>query len=138
MAARSQNEYFSVGNDRLRLVRLENDKGEIIQNEYIFPNYEIGIVPAAIMPDDWVRLLESKDKSDVLSALVFLGGRHIEGRDRDFGPGPHESKYAQLFRQLAGSAEIRDVIENLARSDNDWVRQAAALVLRGPSERLFQ
>jgi hypothetical protein len=85
-------EYFAIAGDRLRLVRLENDKGELVQNEYIFPNYEIGLIPLAKTTEDWAAVLESEDIADVLSALVFLGGRHIDGPDRDFGPGPHESE----------------------------------------------
>jgi hypothetical protein len=110
----------------------------VYQNEYVFPNFEIGIVPAAITLEEWVRLLESKDEADVLSALTFLGGRHIYGRDRDFGVGPHASQYAELFQQLQGSTRIRDLVENLNKSDNEWVEQAAALALRGPRDRLFK
>ena len=84
-------EYFAISNDQIRVIRIENDKGKLTQNEYIFANYEIGVGPTANNVDEWERLLKSKDKSDVLSALVFLGGRHIDGPDQDFGPGPHES-----------------------------------------------
>jgi len=131
-------EYFAANDDRLLLVRLENDRGELVQNEFVFPNYEIGLAPTALTLDEWVRLLESKDDADVLSALTFLGGRHIDGRDRKFGPGPHESKYAELFQQLEGSPRVRDLIERLSKSENEWIKQAAALALRGPRDRLFQ
>jgi hypothetical protein len=131
-------EYFAIKNDRIRVVRMENDKGELVQNEYVFPNYEIGVVPTASSADEWERLLGSKDKVDVLSALVFLGGRHVDGPDQDFGPGPHESKYAGLFEQLAGSARIGELIQTLGKSDNVWIRQAAALAARGSRERLFR
>jgi hypothetical protein len=30
-------EYFAIGNDGLQVVRMENDKGEAVQNEYVFP-----------------------------------------------------------------------------------------------------
>ena len=126
-------EYFAIGGNRLRLIRLENDKGEPVQNEYALPNYEIGVVPEAHTVEEWAGLLESKDKADVLSALVFLGGRHI-----DVGPWPSESKYAGLWRQLTGSRRIRESIELLSRSGSDWIRQAAVSAARGPHPRLFE
>jgi len=110
-------EYFALGNDRLRFIRLENDKGELARNEYVFPNYEIGIAPDAHTVEQWSALLESKDKADVLSALVFLGGKHIDEHG--------ESNYAALFRELIGSPRIHGVIEHLKNSDSEWVKQAA-------------
>jgi hypothetical protein len=73
------------------------------------PNYEIGIEPTASILVEWVRLLESKDVADVLSALTFLGGRHISERDRNFSLEPHASRYADLFQQLEGSTRIHDM-----------------------------
>jgi hypothetical protein len=131
-------EYFAISEDRLRLVRLENNKGELVQNEYVLPNYEIGIVPGAATSEEWVHLLESKDNVVLLAALTFLGGRHIDGRDRDFAPGQHAGKYAELFQEIQGNPRIRDLVENLSNSDNEWVRQATTLALRGSRERLFQ
>jgi hypothetical protein len=131
-------EYFAISNDRLQFVRMENDKGEAAQNEYVYPNLEIGVVPDASTMDQWAKMLESKDKADVLSALVFLGGRHITEPQRRFVSEPQESKYAELFRQLVGNPRIRELIERLSNSDSEWVRQAALLAARGPRERLIQ
>ncbi len=131
-------EYFAVGGDRLRFVRMENDKGEAVQNEYVFPNFEIGIVPAGNTEEEWASMLESADRADVLSALVFLGGRHITEPRRRFAPEPAESKYAGLFQQLAGSPCIRELIARLSHSENEWIRQAALLAVRGPRDRLLQ
>jgi len=131
-------EYFAISSDRLQFVRMENDQGEAVQNEYVFPNYEIGIVPVGNTEDEWVGMLKSAEKASVLSALVFLGGRHITEPQRHFAPEAAESKYAELFQQLVGSPRVRDLIAGLSRSDNEWVRQAALLAARGPRERLLQ
>jgi len=128
-------EYFAIGDDRLRLVRLEDSTGEIRQNEYVFPNYEIGTVPSAQTIQGWTALLVSKDKSDVLSALVFLGGRHLAEDRRLLLPEPHESKYAALFQQLLSSQPVYSLIDQLSKSENVWIRDAAALAARGPRER---
>lgn len=128
-------EYFSVSGDRLRLVRIENDKGRAVQNEYVFPNCEIGIVPEAKTTSQWAALLESADRTDVLSALVFLGGRHLASPERRFLKEPKESKYARLFRELAENTQVQDLIRQLEMSDNEWIRQAATLAARGPYDR---
>lgn len=129
-------EYFSTSNDQLKFVRAEDDKGRAVQNEYIYPNLEIGLVPDARTVGEWIRLLESQDKTDVLSALVFLGGRHLSEPQRDSLPGDlRESGYAGLFRHLIGDPRIHKLIERLGGSDNSWVREAAGLAVRGPRER---
>jgi hypothetical protein len=125
-------EYFSLKNDRLRFVRLENDKGALVQNEYVFPNYEIGIIPDAKTVEEWAALLQSEDKADVLSALIFLSGKHIDEPERQLLPGPHESNYVGLYKKLTRSARIHDLVEHLAESENNWVRQAALLVTSKP------
>jgi hypothetical protein len=131
-------EYFALSGDRLRFVRMENDKGEAVQNEYVFPNFEIGIVPTGETEEEWIDMLRSADKPNVLSALVFLSGRHITEAQRRFAPEPSESKYASLFQKLISNARIRELIAGLAHSENEWIRQAAQLASRGPRERLFQ
>jgi hypothetical protein len=131
-------EYFAISNDRLRFVRMESRNGDIFQNEYVFPNFEIGIVPDATTGGQWVSLLESSDQADVLSALLFLGGRHITEPQRHFDSEPQESKYAGLFQQLLSNPRIRELIGRLSNSDDAWVRQAALLAARGPRERLLQ
>jgi hypothetical protein len=127
-------EYFSLKNDRLRFVRLENDKGALVQNEYVFPNYEIGISPDAKTVEEWVALLQSEDKADVLSALIFLSGKHIDEPEEQPLPGPHKSKYFGLYKKLTSSARIHDLVEHLAKSENNWVREAALLVTSKPRQ----
>ena len=128
-------EYFAVSDDRLRLVRIENHNGEAVQNEYVFPDFKIGLVPEATSVEEWANMLESVDKTVVLSALTFLGGRHLTEPSRHFAPEPQESKYAELFQKLMESPRIRELIGDLTKSGNAWVRQAAVLAARGPRER---
>jgi hypothetical protein len=117
---------------------MENDKGEAVQNEYLFPNFEIGIVPTGEMEEEWIDMLRSADKARVLSALVFLGGRHLTEAQRRFAPEPAESKYASLFQKLISDARIRELIGGLSDSENEWIRQAVRFASRGPRERLLQ
>jgi hypothetical protein len=98
-------EYFGLSDDRLRLVRIENQKGEAVQNEYVFPDSEIGLVPDATTVEEWAGMLESGDNAVVLSALTFLGGRHLTEPSRQFASEPQESKYADVFQKLTGNLE---------------------------------
>jgi hypothetical protein len=128
-------EIFAIGNDRLRLVRLENSKGAITQSEYVYPQVEVNVVPDATSLVQFASLLESSDKADALSALVFLGGRHLDDAARMSLPEPHESKYAKLFQEVIGDPRIHVLIERLTTSDNKWIAQAAKLAARGSRER---
>lgn len=130
-------EYYDFHGDQLRLVRLENDEGELAQSEYVSKTYEIGPVLEAISAQEWLGLLRSADPGAVLAALTFLGGRHLDGPDRLFGPGGHEGQYAPLFLRLLESAEIRGAIEELHGSKNLWIREVALTASRGPRARLW-
>jgi hypothetical protein len=126
-------EYFALRNDHVALIRIETATGEPLQNEYVHANQEIGLVPEAHTLEDWAKMLESNDDIEMLSALVFLGGRHIAPADDPDAPG--RSQYAELFEQLLTNPRIREAIERLAKSDDEWVRQAATLASRGPRDR---
>jgi hypothetical protein len=128
---------FSIGGDQLRLIRLEDSKGSAVQNEYVFPNFEIGLPPKAHTVQEWANLLQSKDRSDVLSALMFLGGRHIAEDERGL-LSDGQSKYATLFEQLLANRSIQNLIAKLADSDDGWIREAAILAGRGPRKRLLR
>lgn len=65
----------------------------------------------------------------MLSALVFLGGRHRAE------PGYSGDPDGRLFQQLMESPRIHALIERLTASDNDWIAQAAKLAARGPRDR---
>lgn len=126
-------EYLALCDDRLQFLRIEGEEGEAVQNEYVYPHYEIGFPPEAKTEEAWIGLLQSGRKTDTLSALVFLGGRHIA--ERPFFSG--ESKYAGFFEQLMSSPRIRESIAALANSEDEWIRQAARLASRGPRDRPF-
>ncbi len=125
-------EFFALKNDQLRFVRIENSKGEAVQNEYIYPNMEIGFAPSAKTEAEWMALLESDEKCDRLVALVFLGGSHVWKT----GVLPEKkSRYSELFLNLKSSPRIEAAIAALVKSSDPWIHQAAVLAARDPWER---
>lgn len=114
---------------------MEDDQGKLVQNEYVYPNFEIGILPEAKTVQEWLNLLQSQDQADVLSALTFLGGRHINESAHPNTDLPTQSKYAQIFKEVLADTRIQDRIQQLRSLENEWVRQAAQLASRGPTER---
>jgi len=111
------NEYFAISDKRLRLVRMENEKGELVAKDY-WSNPEIAVMPEAKTASDWLRLLASKDPADVLSALVFLSGVH--------------SRPGTGAQRLLANPRIRQSILHLTKSRNEWVRQASIFAASDP------
>ena len=131
-------EYFSLSNDRLKFVRMEDEQGNAVQNEYIFPNYEIGVIPVATTVDEWASMLESSDRAEVLSALTFLGGRHLREPQRHFVPGTTGEQVRGAISGVDWQPAYTRADYCLTKSEDAWVRQAAVLAARGPRERLLQ
>ncbi len=119
-------EYYSLSNNQLRLVRLEDDKGNVIHNAYTLPTYTIGVVPAAKTIREFTQMLDSADKAEVLEALGFLGARHFD----DFPGSTEHSEHAQFVQVLTESQQIRAIILHLAKSPHPWIREAGALATR--------
>ena len=119
------NEYIVVRNDHVQLVRLEDDKGKLVQNSYEYPNSQIGPIPDAISIEDWRALLESSEPSDVLSALVFLGGTHFQRNPFPENIAHESSAQVQRYKGAIGDQQIWALITKLESSDNKWVSEAA-------------
>jgi hypothetical protein len=125
-------EFFALANDQLRLVRIENNEGESIHNECVLPDYGIGLVPQAKDLNEWLAILESKSLPDVMSALLFLGGQHVDGTAQTL------KLQGDAIQRMLGDRRLGAVIERLSESPNEWVRQAAALAARRGREPFYR
>jgi hypothetical protein len=120
-------QYYSFHGDQIRLVRIENQQGDLLTNHYHFSNLEIGMAPRATAARQWLRLLESNDESEVLSALVLLGGWHIASEHRRIEGFPYQSIYVPMLSKLLRDPQIQSQIQNLCKSTHPWIREAAVL-----------
>ncbi|MCH8042908.1 MAG: hypothetical protein IID44_04240 [Planctomycetes bacterium] len=120
-------QYFAFDHGRLRFLRMEDAKGKILENDYAHPNHTLGIMPEAKSRADWIKLLESKKKVDVLSALTFLGGRHLDPPREN--PREHLEKIeqAKLVKELRSDQRVGKMVRQHLRSDSKWIKEAAAI-----------
>lgn len=128
-------EFFALKHNKLTFVRLENSGGSLVSNNYVLPNYEIGVVPDAKSVSEWIRLLQSEDKADILSALVFLSGSHT-ARPGIWSAGPMESKYVEKYRELIHDPNVLRIVERLSNRGDDWIKNAATLALERGTGRI--
>ena len=121
--------YALVGTS-FELVRLENEKGQVVRNDYYAPNMRIGPDIKNWSSIEWKNSLFPSDPAKVLASLTWLNGVHINpGRPPyDYGRIPYEDMAeAALNDQLRSDKEIKNLIDGLLNSKNKWVREAARL-----------
>jgi hypothetical protein len=106
--------YFTLRDQQLHLIRIEDPNGKLIPNHYAFPNYEIGVPPplADVEPN-----LHSQHPDEVLSALILLGGTHIDADSM--------SPYAAEIDRNLAKPTILQQIKTLTNANNPWIREAA-------------
>ena len=124
-------QFYQVIDDRLTLVYLEAD-GQFDRNSYSTSHSTIG--PQLIRsPDEWEKALNSSDKAEVLSALMWLSGYHRNGET----VGSDEDK-AEMEKTLTlrSRASVQRKLKELSQLDEQanfkkyWIRTAATAALK--------
>ena len=106
--------YFTLRDQQLHLIRIEDANGKLFPNHYAIPNYEIGVPPPLA---DVELNLHSQHPDEVLSALILLGGTHIDADSI--------SPYAAEIDRILANPAILQQIKTLTNSHNLWIREAA-------------
>lgn len=146
--------YFALEADRPVLVRLERRDGKLLRNGYGCPSPSVGPPAPSKTAGEWARALASEDKVEVLEALTWVGGRRetleelkeeqeqerrFEAANPDLKGGmsfatldscPRAVDDAALYAEVRARADVRARLEELSKSEDAWVRQAAELALR--------
>jgi hypothetical protein len=106
--------YFTLRDQQLHLIRIEDPNGKLVPNHYAYHNYEIGVPPplADVEPN-----LHSQHPDEVLSALILLGGIHIDAGSIS----PYAAEIDRIFTKPA----ILQQIKTLTNASTPWIREAA-------------
>ena len=118
-------QYYSLVADEMRLIRLEDSRGVLIPNVYRTPNYTIGFTHIGQSAEDWEKALTSGDTAEVLAALTWLAGKHLDPGE---GVPDYSHEYiseAQLVQVVRTRPVIAVAVSSLKDSNNPWVREAA-------------
>ncbi len=112
------------------LVRLEDDKQNIVQLSYSWKMPTIGPAVPKRTVEQWQQSLDSRNPCEVLETLVWLSGRHLPS-DAERKPNTSQESVedSRLFEAVSGSPEVKQKILSFRESPNIWIRQAAELVI---------
>jgi hypothetical protein len=123
-----QKQYYCLARDGLVLVRLEDSRGGLAQNDYRW--HPIGPPAPRRTEDQWVYSLESPDVASRLAALVWLTGLHLpsaqERKDSDNSESVEDSR---LFESVRDDARAKRILRELRKHKNTWVKEYAELGL---------
>jgi hypothetical protein len=119
-------QYFALRNHRLVLLRLEDLGGKPAPNTYVGSTPAIG--PG--LPDrtdaEWETALMAEEMSEVLSALGWLAGTHVERN------GTNVDRVSTVLDR----PRVKERLLQLQKSSNLWIAQAARAVMhQGPPDQ---
>ena len=63
-------QYYALIGDKILPIRLEDSRGEIVQNDYTSSDHTIGLTLIGRSAEQWKQSLESKDIAEILAALT--------------------------------------------------------------------
>ena len=120
-------QYYSLVDERLLLIRLEDTEGQLIRNYYTAPNHTIGLTHLGWSMNEWEGKLNSNDVAEVLAALTWIGGDHLSPEAGDPGYVHEEMADARMAADLKASETVKTIVKGLMKSDHAWIRKAAKL-----------
>jgi hypothetical protein len=119
-------QYYSVWGGRLALVRLERSDGRLTPNIYYAPNITMGPSAPYRSAEDWEQAILSDNEAEILRTLVWLGGYHAPPDAKTVQFLLHENlDQARLAYEVQLRTAVSRRIQDLCKSPNDWIREAA-------------
>jgi len=130
-----QRQYYALLNDKLVLVRLEDDNGQLAQAHYRFRMSSKGPAVPNRTRDDWVRSLNSANPVEKLATLVWLSGMHLSSSETRYENHSQESvEDSKLFEAVRDTVETKKALRELANSKNSWIQEYAKFALEAKGE----
>ena len=120
-------QYYALVGDKMRLIRLEDSTGRLRHNIYGSPNHTIGFTEVGRSAEDWQRALITKDETEVLATLTWLGGSHLN-IERGVPEYTHEDlSEARLVEEVRARPAVKKAVNAMKDHPHKWIREAARL-----------
>jgi hypothetical protein len=127
--------YARVG-QRFDLIRLEDSEGKATRNSYYVNHFACGPQAPKQTEAEWEADVLSADRNRVLRSLIWLGGRHWEGKPPDESEKQHEpAEQIKLVRSVRANKKVADRLRELVASEDRWLREAAELAANPKDSR---
>lgn len=123
-------QYYAVVGDKMRLIRLEDSKKRLVQNNYRSPNHTIGFTEIGRSMPDWQQALFTKDEAAVLATLTWLGGLHLKVDEPTPGHLHENLSEASLVEAVRELTAVKKAVNAMKDTPNAWVREAARLAAK--------
>lgn len=125
---RYQRQYYAMLGDQFALVRLEDDEGRLVRNNYRWSAPPKGPPVPRRTVQQWTRSLHSTNPVEQLATLVWLTGAHLSSKEPRYKNVNQESREdSRVFEEVKASAETARALSQLQKSTNRWVREYAQL-----------
>jgi hypothetical protein len=121
--------YALIGEDVLP-IRLEDSGGKLVQNIYDYPNMTNGFTLKGRTEEEWKKSLESEDTAEILAALTWLNGRHLNLTQHSSIGFSEDINEARLIAEIHSSKSIKSILERLIQSSNVWIRDAVKVPVK--------
>lgn len=152
--ADSSRQYYALLSDSALLLRLESSdeqKERNNRNSYGCKYPSIGSPIKQRIANEWITLLNSGDKIEVLQALMWMSGIHYsldylqknDEQERKMAQNNPDEKFesilqrcpeaaqdAKIFSEIQTREDVKIMLKNLTGSQNEWIREAAELALK--------
>lgn len=121
-----QRQYYAIREDRVALVRLEEEGKGLAQGVFSASRPWTGPRPPLRTPAEWLAALGSGDPAAVLETLVWLDGHHLGAAERrEVNVNQESAADSALWETVRDDPRTRELRKELAASPLRWVREAA-------------
>ena len=120
-------QYYALVGDKMRLIRLEDSKRALRPNTYRSPNHTIGFTEVGRSAADWEKALITKDKSEILATLTWLGGWHLNVDEAIPDYWHEDLSEARLAKEVRARPAVKAAVKAMKGSPDAWIREAAKL-----------
>lgn len=123
-------QYYAKLGNRFDLIRLEDNEGKAMRNEYYVSHFQSGPNVPLQTEEAWEADLLGNDRLKVLRALVWLGGVHWnKPEERTVDKQGESAQFFKLVRKVRARPKVQARLKQLAAGKNVWEREAAVLAL---------